>query len=79
MVSVVGDADSMEPFQRVGIGMTDSVDANPHQEVVSIREDVARPGNHAVIRRVVPRAVVSLASRRRMDRDRGVAHHVLIG
>jgi hypothetical protein len=29
MVAVVGDADSMEPFQRVRIGMTDSVGAHP--------------------------------------------------
>jgi hypothetical protein len=31
MVAIVGDADPMEPFQRVGIGVTDSVGANPDQ------------------------------------------------
>jgi hypothetical protein len=49
MVAIVGDADSMEPFQRVRIGVTDSVGAHPDQEVVSIREDVAGPANHAVV------------------------------
>jgi hypothetical protein len=29
MVAIVGDADSMEPFQRVRIGVTDSVGAHP--------------------------------------------------
>ena len=43
MVAFVGDADSMKPFQRVRIGVTDSVGAHPDQEVVSIREDVAGP------------------------------------
>ena len=79
MVAIVGDADSMEPFQRVRIGVTDSVGAHPDQEVVSIREDVAGPTDHAVVRRVVPGAAVPLASRRRMDRDRSVAHLELIG
>ena len=79
MVAVVGDADSMEPFQRVGIGVTDPVGAHPDQEVVSIREDVAGPADHAMVRRVVPRAPVPLASRRRMDRDRSVAHLEVIG
>jgi hypothetical protein len=79
MVAIVSDADPMEPFQRVRIGVTDSVGAHPDQEVVSIREDVAGPGDHAVIRRVVPGAVVPIASRRRMDRDRGMAHLELIG
>jgi hypothetical protein len=79
MVAFVGDTDSIQPFKRVGIGMTDSVEANPDQEVVSIREDVAGPVDHPVVRRVVPGASVPLASRGRMDRDRGVAHHELIG
>jgi len=79
MVAIVGDADPMEPFQRVRIGVTDSVGAHPDQEVVSIREDVARPADHAVVRRVVPGAPVPLASRRRMNRDRSVAHLELIG
>ena len=43
MVAFVGDADSIQPFQRVGIGMTDSDEANPDQEVVPILEDVAGP------------------------------------
>jgi hypothetical protein len=79
MVAIVGDADPMEPFQRVRIGVTDAVGAHPDQEVVTIREDVAGPTDHAVVRRVVPWAVVSVASRRRMDRDRSVAHVELIG
>jgi len=79
MVAIVGDAYSMEPLQRVRIGVTDSVGAHPDQEVVSIREDVAGPAEHAVVRRVVPGAAVPLASRRRMDRNRGVAHPKLIG
>lgn len=79
MVAVVGDADSMEPFQRVRVGVTDSVGAHPDQEVVSIREDFAGPADHAVVRRVVPRAAVPFASRRRMDRDRSVVHLELIG
>jgi hypothetical protein len=79
MVPIVGDADSMKPFQRVRIGVTDPVGAHPDQEVVSIREDVARPADHAVVRRVVPGAGVPLASRGRMDRDRCVAHLELIG
>jgi hypothetical protein len=79
MVAIVRDADSMEPFERVRIGVTDSVGAHPDQEVVSIREDVAGPADHAVVRWVVPWAVVPLASRRRMDRDRSVAHLELIG
>jgi hypothetical protein len=62
MVAIVGDADPMEPFQRVRIGVTDAVGAHADQEVVSIREDVAGPTDHAVVRRVVPRAVVPLAS-----------------
>ena len=62
MVAIVGDADPMEPFQRVRIGVTDSVSAHPDQEVLSIREDVAGPTDHAVVRRVVPGAVVPLAS-----------------
>jgi hypothetical protein len=79
VVAIVGDADPMEPLQRVRIGVTDSVGAHPDQEVVSIREDVAWPTDHAVVRRVVPGAAVPLASRRRMDRDRSVAHLELIG
>jgi hypothetical protein len=79
MVAIVGDANSMKPFQRVRIGMTDSVDAHPDQQVVSIREDIAGPANHAVVRRLVPGAAVPLASRRRMDGDRSVAHRELIG
>jgi hypothetical protein len=79
MVAVVGDADPVEPSQRVRIGVTDSVGAHPDQEVVSIREDVAGPADHAVVRRVVPGAAVPLTSRRRMDRDRSVAHLELIG
>ena len=79
VVPIVGDADSMEPFQRVRIGVTDPVGAHPDQEVVSIREDVARPADHAVVRRVVPGAAVPLASGRRMDLDRSVAHLELIG
>jgi hypothetical protein len=79
MVAIVGDADSMEPFQRVRIGVTDSVGAYPDQEVVSLREDVAGPADHAVVRRVVPGAAIPLASRGRMDRDRCVAHLELIG
>jgi len=62
MVAIVGDADPMEPFQRVRIGVTDAVGAHPDQEVVAIREDVAGPIDHAVVRRVVPGAVVPLAS-----------------
>jgi hypothetical protein len=62
MVAIVRDADPMEPFQRVRIGVTDSVGAHPDQEVVAIREDVAGPADHAVVRRVVPGAVVPLAS-----------------
>ena len=62
MVAIVGDADPMEPFQRVRIGVTDAVGAHPDQEVVAIREDVAGPVDHAVVRRVVPGAVVPLAS-----------------
>lgn len=79
MVAIVGDADPMEPFERVRIGVTDPVGAHPDQEIVSIREDVAGPVGHAVVRRVVPGAAIPLASRRRMDRDRGVAHLELIG
>ena len=79
MVAIVGNADPMEPFQRVRIGVTDPVGAHPDQEVVSIREDVAGPAHHAVVRRVVPGAAIPLASRRRMDRDRSVAHLELIG
>jgi hypothetical protein len=79
MVAIVGDADAMEPFERVRIGVTDPVGAHTDQEVVSIREDVAGPADHAVVRRVVPGAAVPLASRRRMDRDRSVAHLELIG
>jgi hypothetical protein len=79
MVAIVGGAESMEPFQQVRIGMTDSVGAHPDQEVVSIREDVAGPADHAVVRRIVPGAAVPLASRGRMDRDRSVAHLELIG
>jgi hypothetical protein len=79
MVAIVGDADSMKPFQRVRIGVTDSVGAHADQEVVSIREDVARPTDHAVVRWVVPGAAVPLASRRRMDGDRSVAHPERIG
>jgi hypothetical protein len=63
MVAIVGDADSMEPFQRVRIGVTDSVGAHADQEVVSIREDVAGPADHPVVRRVVPGAAVPLAGR----------------
>jgi hypothetical protein len=79
MVAIVRDADSMKPFQRVRIGVTDPVGAHADQEVVSIREDVAGPADHAVVRRVVPGAAVSLASRRRMDGDRSVAHLERIG
>jgi hypothetical protein len=79
MVAIVGDADATEPFERVRVGVTDSVGAHPDQEVVSIREDVAGPADHAVVRWVVPGAVVPLASRRRMDSDRSVAHVELIG
>ena len=79
MLPIVGNADSMKPFQRVRIRVTDSVRAYPDQEVVSLGEDVAGPADHAVVRRVVPGAVVPLASRRRMDRDRSVAHLELIG
>jgi hypothetical protein len=49
MVAILGDADSMEPFQRVRIRMTDSVGAHPNQEVVLIREDVAGPTDHAAV------------------------------
>jgi hypothetical protein len=59
--------------------MTDPVGAHPDQEVVSIRKDVAGPADHAVVRRVVPGTAVSLASRKRMDRDRSMAHLELIG
>jgi hypothetical protein len=62
MVAIVGDSDPMEPFQRVSIGVTDAVGAHPDQEVVAIREDVAGPTDHAVVRWVVPGAVVPLAS-----------------
>ena len=79
MVAIVRDADSMKPFQRVRIGVTDPVGAHADQEVVSIREDVAGPADHAVVRRVVPGAAVPLASRRRMDGDRSVAHPERIG
>jgi len=79
VVAIVGDADSTELFQRVRIGVTDSVGAHPDQEVVSIREDVAGPADHPVVRRIVPGAAVPLASRGRMDRDRCVAHLELIG
>jgi hypothetical protein len=79
MVAIVDGADSMEPFQRVGIGVPDSVGAQPDQEIVSIREDVAGPADHAVVGGVVPGTVIPLASRRRMDRDRSVAHLELIG
>jgi hypothetical protein len=79
MVAIVRDADSMKPFQGVRIGVTDPVSAHADQEVVSICEDVAGPADHAVVRRVVPGAAVPLASRRRMDRDRSVAHLELIG
>jgi hypothetical protein len=79
MLAIVGNADSMEPFQRVRIRVTDSVRAYPDQEVVSLGEDVAGPVDHAVVRRVVPGAVVPLAPRRRMDRDGSVAHLQLIG
>jgi hypothetical protein len=79
MVAIVGDADSMKPFQRVRIGVTETIDAHPDEEVVSIREDVAGPADHAVVRRVMPGAALPLASRRRMDRDRSVGHSELIG
>lgn len=79
MVAIVGDADAMEPLQRVRIGVTDFVGAHANQEVVSIREDVAGPADHPVVRRVVPGAAVPLAPRRRMDRDRSVTHLELIG
>jgi len=74
MVAIVRDADPMKPFQRVRIGVTDSVGAHADQEVVSIREDVAGPADHAMVRRVVPGTGVPLASRRRMDGDRSLAH-----
>jgi hypothetical protein len=79
MVAIVRDADSMKPFQRVWIGVTDPVGAHADQEIVSICEDVAGPADHAVVRRVVPGAGVSLASRRRMDGDGSVAHPERIG
>jgi hypothetical protein len=79
MVAIIGDADAMEPFQRVRIGVTDSVGAYPDQEFVSIREDVAGPPDHAVVRRVVPSTAIPFASRRRMDHDRSVTHPELIG
>ena len=79
MVAIVRDTDSMKPIQRVRIGVADSVGAHADQQVVSIREDVARPANHAVVRRIVPGAAVPLASRRRMDGDRSVAHFERIG
>jgi hypothetical protein len=61
MIATVRDADSVKPFQRVRIGVTDSVGAHADQEVVSIREYVAGPANHAVVRRIVPGAAVPLA------------------
>jgi hypothetical protein len=79
MVAIFGDADSMEPFQRVRIGVTDPVGAHPDQEVVSLGQDVAGPADHAVVRRIVPGTAVPLASGRRMDCDRSVAHLELIG
>jgi hypothetical protein len=79
MVAIVADAGAMEPFKRVRIGVTDPIGAHADQEVVSIREDVPGPADHAVVRRVMPGAAVPLASRRRMDRDRSVAHLELIG
>jgi hypothetical protein len=78
MVAIVAGAESMEPFQQVRIGVTDSVGAHPDQEIVSIREDVG-PADHAVVRRIVLGAAVPLASRGRMDRDHSVAHLELIG
>ena len=79
MVAIVGDADPMEPFQRVRIGVTDSIEAHADEDVVSVSEDIAGPADHAVVRRVVPGTAVSLASRRRMGRDRSLAHVELIG
>jgi len=49
MVAIVGDVDPVKPFQRVRIGVTDSVGAHADQEVVSIREDVARSADHAMV------------------------------
>jgi hypothetical protein len=79
MVAIVGDADPMEPFQRVRIGVTDSIEAHADEEVVSVSEDSVGPADHAVVRRVVPGTAEPLASRRRMGRDRSVAHLELIG
>jgi hypothetical protein len=56
MCAVVIDPNSMEPLERVGIGVADPVRTFPDQEVVSLNKDVAGPSHHAVIRRVVPGA-----------------------
>jgi hypothetical protein len=74
MDAVVGNPDSMEPFQRVGIGVPDPVRAHPFHEVVSIRTDHSHPGVHVMIRRVMPGTVKACAPLRRMDRDGVMAH-----
>ena len=74
MDAVVGNADSTEPFQRVGIGVADPVRAHPFHEVMSIGTDRSRPRVHVVIRWVMPWTVKARAPRRRMDRYSVVAH-----
>jgi len=74
MDAVVGNADSTEPFQRVGIGVADSVRAHSFHEVMSIGTDRSRPRVHLVIRWVMPGTVKASAPRRRMDRNGVMAH-----
>jgi hypothetical protein len=74
MDAVVGNTDSTEPFQRVGIGVPDSVRANPFHQVMSIGTDSSRPHVHVMIRWVMPWTVKARAPRRRMDRNGVMAH-----
>jgi hypothetical protein len=74
MDAVVGNADSTEPFHRVGIGVPDPMGAPLFHGVMSIATDRSGPRVHVVIRWVVPGTVKAGAPRRRMDRDSVVAH-----
>jgi hypothetical protein len=74
MGAVIGNADPMEPFHRVGVGVPDSVWAHSFHEVVSIRTDHSHPGVHVMIRRVMPGTVIARTPLGRMDRDSVMAH-----
>jgi hypothetical protein len=74
VTAVVGDADAMEPLERIRVGVADLVPADAFDEVVPIHADPSRPGDHVMIRRVVPGAAIALTPRRGVDRDGGMAH-----